>query len=516
MFGLTLKRSAPPRMTAARAATDHTACAASSNSKTGSSPSTVFTDTYNWSNFWRSATVTVTVDDAAPGYEGQWKWNYQLTNVSFDDSPGEGIENFTIPLKDPEDYGIDGAQLTVGNIETDRPGWVGDVGISPAHPLMSQDLDIWWVDETGLPIEIGQSANFSFTTVPTAISSGTGWIQNLDEGIAVALIGTVAAPVAPDPHIVTIKSDPNAPKDGLVSLREAVKYTLDHQDKGKTVTFGVSSPITLDPMKGQIVLGKDNQATEINISGWFTETITIQRDAGSQIKHRIFDVLLDTTVTLSNLELMHGKIEQAGGAVRSKGYLTISECEFLQNEAVSSEGGAIAAIGGSLDIVSASLFTGNSANQGGAIYIGQRVPADLSYSVFVLNSATGQFGKGGAIYIQSSTTANPTTVTISNVDVNGNVAPDRGGGIMVSEAAPGAAGTVLVLISTQIRNNVVTSASGKGGGVFFGAGSIALFGVTFSDNEANSGDGIYYVTGTTEDPNSFYFFNNDSWAAGPY
>ena len=85
-----------------------------------------------------------------------------------------------------------------------------------------------------------------------------------------------------------------------------------------------------------------------------------------------------------------------------------------------------------------SSFTGNKANLGGAIYVAERVAADISYSTFTLNLATsGQFGQGGAIFIRSSTTATATSVSISNADVNGNAATDRGGGIFVSAVESG-------------------------------------------------------------------------------
>lgn len=291
---------------------------------------------------------------------------------------------------------------------------------------------------------------------------------------------------------------------------------LGNQGKApdNTVLVNVNGPITLDPAptKGQINLGKPGQTTEINIRGDMT---IIQRDAGSANKHRIFDVLANTTVKLTYLELKNGKVDyEVGGAVRSGGNLTVDGCIFRQNEAMNSFGGAIAAVGGSLDVHGVSQFTGNSATYGGAVYIGERIPADISYTEFVLNTASGQ---GGAIYILSSTTAEYTTVTLDNVDVNGNVSAGRGSGIMVSTIGQGA-GTALTLSSTHIRNNVVTSQiaeHGRGGGVYFGAGTVALLGVVFEDNSALSGDGMYRRTGTMVAPFPFVTYINDSEVVGP-
>jgi hypothetical protein len=55
----------------------------------------------------------------------------------------------------------------------------------------------------------------------------------------------------------------------------------------------------------------------------------------------------------------------------------------------------------------------------------------------------------------------------------------------------------------------------KGGGVYFGAGTITLAGVTIDDNTAVSGTNLYRVTGTTlvDDPNHTNTYSEDVGAA---
>jgi hypothetical protein len=70
--------------------------------------------------------------------------------------------------------------------------------------------------------------------------------------------------------------------------------------------------------------------------------------------------------------------------------------------------------------------------------------------------------------------------------------------------------------ATDISNNIVSAANGKGGGVFFGAGVIYLFGVVFQDNDANSGDGMYRVNGTAIGFFPTVTYINDTEVIGPY
>ncbi len=447
-------------------------------------PAIVFTDTYVWNN----ATVTATVDDNAPGYSGLYHWNYHVRNDSF----ASGIAAFAVPVEQP------GMASNLGS----NVGWIG----SPDGFMGDQSLVSW---EAGAQpaLTIGQSADFWFTTAPTALAITAGFVA--DPGLATTpgglLVTAMAAPPglpqAPPPgQLVTTNLDVVDDFDRWFSLREAVNYVnglLNQPQQRVAFTATLSgATITLDPTKGQL-----NLEQAIFIDGPASR-ITIQRDSGSAVKHRIFDVQTNVIAMLADLNLRNGELDlDAGGAVRSQGIrLTVENCTFTNNKAVGSRGGAIAALSGSF-FVTGSVFTGNSATSGGAIYVGERVSTPISSSSLVLNTAVSSGvaanGYGGGIYIDSSTTAAPTFVTLTGVDVNGNSAAQLGGGIYVHNPGGAGAGTTLRLDGgTTVRNNQVTSTTGKGGGVYFGKGELILGGATIADNTATTGRSIYRVTGT--------------------
>ncbi len=380
-----------------------------------STPAVVFTGNYVWNN----ATVNVTVDDSVPGYYGQYHWNYNVQNDSF----ASGVAAFAVPL-----------ELTgmASNVASDA-GWVG----SPSG-FMGDAALVSWQNGAQPALGIGQSANFWFTTAPTAIGITAGFVAA--PGLAVTAGGTLVTAMADAPGL------PQAPPPGLLvsstayddivntdqwfTLREAVNYVNQLQNQPqKRIAFKstlAGSTLTMDPALGQFTLSKP-----IFIDGP-VERITIKRDATSQVKHRLFDVGIDNLVKLADLNLRDGEVTttEGGGAVHSRGYLTVEDCTFSQNKAVGSHGGAIAAFNKSLS-VTRSGFTGNSAMFGGGIYIGAQVIANISYSALTLNTALWNgntpVGAGGGIYIDSSTTADRTIVTLYAVDVSGNTAFGQGG-----------------------------------------------------------------------------------------
>ena len=127
-----------------------------------------------------------------------------------------------------------------------------------------------------------------------------------------------------------------------------------------------------------------------------------------------------------NENMAEGKtvgIRSFGGAIRSKGLITVTDSRFENNEAYN-WGGAIYA---DKEIrITDSTFTGNSAREAGAVYastIGQTV----SKSVFLNNSATE--GDGGAINIW-----NECTPEFISCRFEGNTADKRGGAIYVDSS----------------------------------------------------------------------------------
>ena len=67
---------------------------------------------------------------------------------------------------------------------------------------------------------------------------------------------------------------------------------------------------------------------------------------------------------------------------------------------------------------------------------------------------------------------------------------------MLNTGAAGAGTTLTLDGGTTVRNNQVTSTTGKGGGVYFGKGELILGGTSIDGNTATTGKSIYRLTGT--------------------
>ncbi|MDY3560516.1 hypothetical protein R5W23_001751 [Gemmata sp. JC673] len=435
-------------------------------------PAVIFTDTYAWSyyGFAPGADVTVTVEDDAPGHPGRYLWTYTVTNTGYTQQTGDAIGGFAIPVGDPDDV----ADIGGGS------GWSGAVGYIGYPTLLG------W---QGGAIAAGASADFTFTTSMTGVEElgpdmrfmgGTG-------GPGAAGVGPVAAP-APT-LLVTTAQDVVDNFDGETSLREAIAVVNGKPNpagsqriKFKDTLNGAT--ITLNPNAG---FGQLTLSSGVFIDGE-NKGITVRRDASTTTLHRIFEVTSQVRARLNGLTVKNGKLDfNPGAAILSHGYLNVENCTFSQNEATGSRGGAIAAEAESLKVTGGG-FTGNKAALGGAIYLGDGVNGSIYDTHLTLNIATD---RGGGLYISAS------NVALSGVDVNGNSAATRGGGIYVGN--PVAAGSILILTGgTTVQNNVVSSTTGKGGGIYFGKGTINLNGVWIGSNSATQGDGLYLVFNTTK------------------
>jgi predicted outer membrane repeat protein len=300
--------------------------------------------------------------------------------------------------------------------------------------------------------------------------------------------------VVPATRLVTHLQDAVVPNE--LSLREAVEQLNGIENESHTITFAENiqgETITLDPTKSQLLVSGTGVSIHIDGSGSF---MSIQRDPNAQQKHRLFDVQANSSLSLANLGLYWGSVEgESGGAVRSNGGLIINNCQFEYNTATAA-GGAIAAIGGSLAILDSGIYS-NSAEYGGGISIGQGVASAGIYGGFISgNGAT----RGGGIAIQGSDGQTAKTVILDRVEVTANWAQEYGGGIFVDG---GAAGTDLTLQNqTWIGTNWAVNSNDpqfdtRGGGIYFGKGTLRATSVTIAYNEANTGDGMYRKNGTT-------------------
>lgn len=239
-----------------------------------------------------------------------------------------------------------------------------------------------------------------------------------------------------------------------------------------------------------------------------TDRVTVQRNT-TKGDFRLIEISPITTATLARLKLYDGRATGAGaagsgGAIYNAGALTVQSCDIVGNVATNNGGGINSAVGSTLDVTLSSINFNQAAN-GGGISLSSGVTANLTSTAVQLNNA--DYGAGINISAAAMVTA---TVTLSGVDVRGNVATKNGGGIYVSPVAQ--ATPVLTLTGdTTIRDNfALDPLLGKGGGIYLGAGTINLNGVAIGDNHAQSGDGMYRSQGTTKNVNQ----TTDPFVAG--
>ncbi|MBR4753492.1 MAG: LEPR-XLL domain-containing protein, partial [Thermoguttaceae bacterium] len=217
----------------------------------------------------------------------------------------------------------------------------------------------------------------------------------------------------------------------------------------------------------------------------------------------------------------YGESSDGVGAAISleAGSLKVSGSTFERN-ATSNQGGGIYVSGGTLGTLdpetsdaSFGTFTGNTATQGGAVYIAISQSGDVASvggATFKENEATeggavyvysGAFAAtdssfsdndatdGGAIYVGvNSNNQNylAPTVTLDGVDFNGNGAEANGGAIYVWRGT-------LDVDGGSFEENTATN----GGAIYVDGGTVDVEGGAFNRNVAENGGAIYNKSATT-------------------
>jgi predicted outer membrane repeat protein len=185
-----------------------------------------------------------------------------------------------------------------------------------------------------------------------------------------------------------------------------------------------------------------------------------------------------TPITARLATLVLDRVVVRGGALPAVDArdtdLTLRNSTF-DAQSVTGDGGVIGLDGGSL-VVDASSFTGNFADNGGAIYATGLSDATITDSDFTANEATGD---GGALYLDA------VDVTVTRVLLCSNAA-DRGAGAYVTAAQAWTA-------SVLAENSAATE-----GGALFAVGDLAVTHVDLLANAAGapgSGGAIRFAAG---------------------
>ncbi len=233
---------------------------------------------------------------------------------------------------------------------------------------------------------------------------------------------------------------------------------------------------------------------------------------------------------------------RGGGAIWSLGgSLHIIECSFFDNHAPAAgqdvAGGAVYNVGRGETVVVRSVFSGNSASNGGALGV-LHANLEVVDSVFEGNAATGSGGNpgnggcGGAIYSDGTSQDE----ALCGVVIRGNRAGAIGGGFFrvsndrqgemiihtctvedneVPEADTSQAGGLYIQgVDLDLRDSTLARNRAKGAGaLFIGPGTrIQLINVTIAENVATSSlaGGIFMTGEVTGRISQCTFFHNQA------
>ena len=185
---------------------------------------------------------------------------------------------------------------------------------------------------------------------------------------------------------------------------------------------------------------------------------------GGGIRINSGNVSMDNVIVTGN----HGAF--GTGGIDNRGNLTITNSTISNNSTPYAAGGLWVWAGGTANITN-STFSGNTADNGGAISAADNVLVTITNSTITGNVA--RFGGGGLRVNDSS------TVSLENVEITGNAA-NQGGGLYTEEY------TVVAAVNTTISGNDAT----EGGGAYLNGTEVADLVVT-ANTATNAGAGLY-------------------------
>lgn len=167
----------------------------------------------------------------------------------------------------------------------------------------------------------------------------------------------------------------------------------------------------------------------------------------------------DTSLTLENLKITGGKVNDSGGIYIISGNLTLKNCVVTKNE--SSNGGGGIHFDGENLIVENSEISENKGDSGGICVAASSAKTKIKDSDIIKNSASS--GGGGLNLVGES--------IIEGCNITGNKAESSTGG--------GVGGGLLLYIdnkSCKIKNSVINNntAGGSGGGIYMIDGELRL------------------------------------------
>ena len=187
----------------------------------------------------------------------------------------------------------------------------------------------------------------------------------------------------------------------------------------------------------------------------------------------------NTSLTLENLKITGGKVNDFGGIYIKSGNLTLKNCVVTKNE--SSNGGGGIHFDGENLIVENSEISENKGDSGGICVAASSAKTKIKDSNIIKNSARS--GGGGLDLVGES--------TIEDCNITDNKAEfstGGGGGLILAFNNKSCK-----IIKSVIENNI---AGENGGGIYINGGTLSLeSGTAINSNKAKNGGGIYINAG---------------------
>ncbi len=283
--------------------------------------------------------------------------------------------------------------------------------------------------------------------------------------------------------IQTVNSVDDAGMDTLLGTKHTLRELLDANEslgwfdtlKFDDPTLFATGPrtITLGDHDADHVADRIDLDQNIAIEGPGVDLLTI--DARDQTQG--FYVLAGADVELSGLTITGGYSSNHGGAIYTRGALTLDSVAVLDSEAVLNAGGIFVYSTGTLDLIR-STVDGNQASAGGGIsanYLPIGPSLTIDSSTVSNNTSTG--GSGG-LNVLGTSGATPTEVYIVNSTFSGNDAATSVGAIRTQT------NTELTIVNSTITDN---SAQSQAGGIYSHNGTTTyLHNTIIADNHTNS------------------------------
>ena len=257
-------------------------------------------------------------------------------------------------------------------------------------------------------------------------------------------------------YLADSQDNANNLKSGNNNYRD-LQYKIDNAKEGDTITIegNYTCDYLINVDKTLKIVGAGDGAV-------------IKYNGSSEYNTPFFNIGENASnVVLSNIKFV-GSVFLYGGAITWQGdYGTLKDCEFIDNNARSTDygiGGALLIIGKNCKVDGCTFINNHAVLYGGAI-ISNGTGTIISDCEFSDNVASGEGSYGGALVLRSADS------TVRNCIFSNNHCIDYGGAIAALEEN-------IAIINCQFINNYVSNKNDEskytGGGAIFSANSHGL------------------------------------------